>query len=50
LQNVENVTVRQSNAPALAVSGPKSRKIVVQDTPATLSTAPEVSKDAIVRR
>jgi hypothetical protein len=50
LKNASNVTLRQSRTPAVEVSGAGSRAIRVTDTEGTITTGPEVSKDAIVRR
>ncbi len=49
LKDVQNVTVRNSHAPAIHVSGARSRKIRLLDTEGTLTTDPEVGKGAVVR-
>jgi polygalacturonase len=50
MQNVENVTVRQSRTPALHVSGAGSHRVTVSDTTGTLTTGSEVGKGEVVRR
>jgi len=50
LKNVEGATIRESRAPAIEVSGAKSREIRLVDTEGTLAAGVDVPKAAIVRR
>ena len=49
LKNVENVTLRHSQAATLHVAGKKSRKIRLLDTQAVITTDSDVPKDAVVK-
>ena len=48
LKDVENVTMRHSRAPAVYVSGARSRHIRLSDTEGTVKTDADVAKDAVV--
>jgi polygalacturonase len=50
LKDADGVTVRNSRAPAIQVSGAKSRQIRVVDSEGRLETGAEVAKGMVVRR
>src|SRR5712692_4250874 len=47
LKDTENVTIRHSRAPAVHISGARSRKIRLSDTEGTVTTDADVAKDAV---
>ena len=50
LNNVDGLTVRHSRAPALNISGARSRKIRVLDTEGIVTTDGDVARDAVVKQ
>jgi len=49
LKDADGVTLRNSRATTVHVSGRRSRKIHLQDTDSAVTSEPEVAKDAVVR-
>ena len=50
LKDVDGVTLRNSRAATVHVSGRRSRKIRLQDTDSVVTSEPEVAKDAVLRQ